>query len=153
MEIDYSFAGDLLGQVAEHMNYVYYHWERFDITDLVLKGLAEPDRKKLKHQALNDDAEVGSMAATKRRAVYAYEDLEKEAEISSDELLHPEKSAHTGSAAEIASKSIANYDSLTLLPASAIVAAGGWALGALADLFGGTFEEREIPWPTKRATT
>src|SRR6185369_3550210 len=34
-----------------------------------------------------------------------------------------------------------------LLPASIIVSSGGTALGALADLMGGTFQEREIPWP------
>jgi hypothetical protein len=150
MDLDYSSTGsDLLSQVTARMNFVTYHWERFDITDLVLKGLYGKNAKALKQQAISKNAEVGPLAATGRRAEYAYEDLKQESENSASDLLHPTQSATTGSASEVASKAIANYENLTLLPASAIVAAGGWALGALADLLGGTFEEREIPWPDK----
>lgn len=150
MELDYSsFGSDLLSQVAARMNYVSYHWERFDITDMVLKGLTSQDRKALKQQPVSDSAEVGPLAATGRRAEYDYEDLKQETKNSASDLLHPTQNATTGSPSEIASKAIANYENLTLLPASAIIHAGGFALGALADLVGGTFEEREIPWPNK----
>jgi Domain of unknown function (DUF4157) len=150
MKLDYSsFGSDLLSQVTARMNFVNYHWEQFDITDMVMKGLTGKDEKALKQQAMSSSAEVGPLAATGRRAEYAYEDLKQESEDAASDLLHPTQNATTGSASEIASKAIANYESLTLLPASAIVGAGGWALGALADLLGGTFEEREVPWPNK----
>ena len=150
MDLDYAAVGnDTLSQVSEAMNFVYYHWERFDITDLVVKGLKKSDEKKLKRQKVSSENEVGSMAATERRAGDAYRDLEGDTENSIEDLLHPVQASSTGSAADIATKAIANYENLTLLPASIIVSAGGWALGALADLMGGTFQEREIPWPEK----
>ncbi len=150
MELQYSFVGnDVLSQVVEAMNWVNYHWERYDITNLVVKGLSDKQKRDLKQQAPSSDAEVGKMAATGRRAEYAYEDLAQQTESSVSDLLHPTQSATTGSPAEVANKAIANYENLQLLPVSAIVDAGGWALGALADIMGGTFEEREIPWPDK----
>ncbi len=150
MELSYWPAGnDLLSQVTEAMNWVDYHWERFDITDMVMKGLTPQGNKRLKQQEQNDDAEVGKMAAAGRRVSYAYEDLKQETVDSASDLAHPTQNATTGSATKVVTKAIANYENLTLLPASAIVKAGGLALGALADLMGGTSQEREIPWPDK----
>ena len=51
---------------------------------------------------------------------------------------------------DVVTRAYANYLNLELLPASAIVAAGGWALGALADLFSGDYsQEREVPFPDR----
>jgi len=150
MQLEYSWAGsDLLSQTVEAMNWVNYHWERFDITNMVMKGLSDKARERMKQKKADSDATVGKMAAAGRRAEYTYEDLKEETENSIEDLSHPIESSTTGSATEIATKAIANYENLTLLPASAIVRAGGWALGALADMLGGTDQEREIPWPDK----
>src|SRR5262249_38328893 len=89
----------------------------------------------------------GKMAAAGRRAEHAVEDLAADVEHAAEGLANPVEAAHGKGPAEVVSRAIANVDSLRLLPASAIVSAGGVALGALADLFGGAFQEREIPWP------
>lgn len=150
MQLDYSIAGmDTLSQVVEAMNWVSYHWERYDITELVRQGLRDQASAELRHRATSDEAEVGRMEASGRRAETAVEDLGADVEHAVEDLADPIEAAHGGDPADVVTRAMANYASLELLPASAIVSAGGVALGALADLVGGTFQEREIPWPNR----
>ncbi|HEX6938800.1 MAG TPA: DUF4157 domain-containing protein [Longimicrobiales bacterium] len=151
MRLEYWPAGlDLLSQVVEAMNWVDYHWELYDVTALVREGLSrEQIQREHRHDAVSEEAEVGRMAATARRAEHAVEDLASDAERAVEGLANPVEAAHGGSAADVILRAQANFTSLELLPASAIVSAGGVALGALADLVGGEFQEREIPWPDR----
>ena len=150
MQLDYSIAWpDLLSQVAEAMNWVNYHWERYDITELVRQGLSEQAVAQRRHRAVSEEAEVGRMLATERRARMAVEELAEETETSVNVLLDPTGTALSGDPTEVVTNVIAAQANLELLPASAIISLGGISLGALADLMGGEFQEREIPWPRR----
>jgi len=149
MQLEYWPAGaDLLSQVVEAMNWVDYHWERYDITNMVRRGLRDQAVAGQRQRARSSDAEVGRMEAAGRRTEHAVGDLGADVEHSVTDLAHPVRATHGGNAADVVERAMANYESLVLLPASAIVSLGGAALGALADLMGGTFQEREIPWPS-----
>lgn len=147
MRLDYSIAGsDQLSQVVEAMNYVHYHWELYRVTDLVQGGLEE-QMMRARGRPTSAADRVGRLDATGRRAEQAAETLAEETMASARELASPVDAAHGGTPAELITRAQANFASLELTPASAIVSMGGVALGALADLYGGDFHEQEVPWP------
>ena len=150
MELDYSVAGsDTLSQVVERMNWVTYRWERFDITSMVLAGLAATASAQHRHAAVSSDASVSPLAASRVRARRAISDLQEETTNAASDLRHPIASARRGGATAVVRNAIANYESIALLPASALVALGSTALGTFADLVGGSFQERELPMPNE----
>lgn len=151
MRLDYAsvVGADQLAQLAEAMNFVHYHWEYFDVTALVLSGMDQ----QIQHQAqkpTSDEDKVGRLDPAARRAEQAAEQLGDETEAVVGELAHPVDAARGGTAGDVIARAQGNIDSLVLTPASAIVSFGGVALGAIADVFGGDFNEQEIPWPRKQ---
>ncbi|MES1240580.1 MAG: hypothetical protein ABUT39_03080 [Acidobacteriota bacterium] len=147
MKLDYRIVGDNLAQLVEGFNYVDYHWERYEITSLVKNGLRAETEKAYRRTAPSQAAEVGSFEGTEGRAKHAVKKLSRDVSNTVDDLRHPIDSAYTGTATEVLQNLQANKLNLQLLPASAIVALGGTALGGLADLIGGKAQEREMTWP------
>ena len=152
MRLDYAsvVGSDQLAQLAEAMNFVHYHWEYFDVTALVLGGMDQQIQQQQAQKPVSDDDKVGRLDPAARRAEQTAEQLGDETEAVVGELAHPVDAAHGGTAGDVISRAQGNIDSLTLTPASAIVSFGGVALGAIADVFGGDFNEQEIPWPRKQ---
>lgn len=147
MQLDYRIVGDNISQLIEGFNYVDYHWERYDITPLVEKGVKAETEKAYRKTAQSQAAEVGSFEGTAGRAKHSVKKLGRDAATAAGDVLHPVDSAYTGTATEVLGNLYANKLNLQLLPASAIVSLGGTALGALADLIGGKAQEREMTWP------
>ncbi|HWM92809.1 MAG TPA: DUF4157 domain-containing protein [Thermoanaerobaculia bacterium] len=152
MKLDYRIVGDSLQQLVEGFRYTNYHWERYDITDIVQKGLAKETEAAVERLAAaptSEEAEVDPLTATKRRAEHAAEKLAKEASGAANELMHPVEASSTQEATDVVSRIYSNVLNLEYLPVSVITNAGGQALGALADLVGGPAQHREVTFPRK----
>ncbi len=148
--LDYSIAGhDTLSQVVEAMNWVNFHWEVYNITAIARKGLGKTYTEQNKHNPLSDEAEIGKMEATGRRFEIVGDELVEDTETSIKGLINPEESSATGDLDELLLNTYANTLNIELLPVSAIIDYGGWAIGAFADLLSVDSQEREIPWPKK----
>lgn len=147
MSLNTSIAGNRLEQLIEGFNYIDYHWERYDITSLVEKGMRAETEKAFRRSVTDSSAEVGSFEGTEGRAKHSVKKLGRDARNAAHDLLNPAETAYTGTATEVLENLYANKLNLELLPASAIVSMGGTALGALADLIGGKAQEREMTWP------
>ena len=157
MVLDYeATTSDPFVQMAYYMNPVSYHWEIFNITDLLIRGLGmgKPMVEKAKRtQELSQDLEVNSQAAsaaqgaTGQRAANAVDQLSEETKDALRELRHPVKAAAGGSAVDVVSRAWANVLNLELLGASAITAAGGWLVQSFKDLLGDFSNEKEISLP------
>ena len=146
--VDYSIAGrDRLSQVVEAMNWVNYHWEVYNITPIARQGLGKSFAEANKHNPISEKAEVGKMEAAGRRFERVGDELIEDTETSIHGLLNPEETSATGDMSELLLNAYANKLNLELLPVSAIIDYGGWAIGAFADLLSMDSQEREIPWP------
>lgn len=171
MVLDYQrVTSEPLMQIAYHMNYVQYHWERFNITQIVKNSIGQRGEKEaastsrdaaravkeldvLRQQekaaraaAMDPKAEVGTLDAAKQRAELASRQLAEEEQKARAQLRDPASAAVGGSSTDVITRYLANQLNLELLDVSKITAAGGLALGALADLLGGPTSEQEVPF-------
>ncbi|PTL78083.1 DUF4157 domain-containing protein [Vitiosangium sp. GDMCC 1.1324] len=174
MVLDYAATtADPLMQIAYHMNYVQYHWELFDITQLVKNSLGKAgeqeaartsvtaarlvkavdvlreEEKKARSTPMDPNAHVGTLGAAERRAENLSEQLAQEEQTARAQLRDPASAAEGGSAVDVVTRYIANELNLSLLDVSALVAAGGISLGALSDLLAGPSSEQEVPFPNR----
>lgn len=154
MVLDYAATtSDPLLQMAYYMNLVSYHWELYDVTQMVRagigKGVEEETRRLGQTMGQSSQAASAASGATRQRAEHTVDQLSEETIRSWQELRDPRRSAEGGSAVDVITRTWANQLNLTLLPASAIIAAGGQALGALSDLMGAYSQEREIAFPRR----
>lgn len=174
MVLDYAATtADPLMQIAYHMNYVQYHWELFDITQVVKNSLGKAgeqeaartsvaaaravkavdalreEEKKARSTPMAPNAQVGTLDAAERRAENVSEQLAQEEQTARAQLRDPLSAAKGGSAVDVVTRYIANELNLALLDVSALVAAGGISLGALSDLLAGPSLEQEVPFPNR----
>jgi hypothetical protein len=155
MALNYAaVTSDPLMQIAYHMNAVSYHWELFNITEMVRAGMGRGVEQEAQRmgQTTPESRQAAAAAggATSQRARHAGEQLSEETIRSWEELRDPRRAAEGGSAIDVLTRTWANALNLYLLPASAIIAAGGQALGGLADLLGAYSQEREIAFPNRQ---
>jgi hypothetical protein len=153
--LDYAaVTSDPLMQIAYYLNAVSYHWELFNITEMVRagigRGVEEEARRMGQTTPPSQQRAAAAGGATSQRAEHAAEQLSEETFRSWQELRDPRRAAEGGSAIDVMTRTWANALNLYLLPASAIVAAGGQALGGLSDLLGAYSQEREIAFPNRQ---
>jgi hypothetical protein len=151
MALDYAaVAGDEpLLQMAYAMNVVDYHWEVYDITGVLKAGLAGGVEQGMRKQEPVAPAAAAAGGATRQRAAQAVDQLSEETMRSLQERRDPAKAAAGLGAVDAVTRAWANDLNIRLLGASAILAAGGQALHALADVTGGFAKEREIAFPDR----
>ncbi len=148
MKLEFSVVGHPLLEIAERLNSVNYHWEMYNITALAQRGLSEQAAVQRRQSAVSEAAEISRTATTRRRAQQAASDLAEDTETSVRGIVHPLDSAG-GDPVEAVTNLLANRVNLELVVPSAIIAIGGVALDALADLVGGYSQEREITFPNQ----
>lgn len=144
-----AVTSDPIMQMAYYMNTVRYHWELFNITEMVRAGMGRNAQEDARRTSENARAADASGGATRRRGQAAFEELSEETIRSWKELRDPRKAAEGGSAVDVVTRSYANELNLVLLPASAIKAAGGFLVQEIADLFGDFSQEKEISFPQR----
>jgi len=142
--------------LAYSMNSVTNYWEMFDITNILMRGMAmgssmveEARRTQELAQNLDTNSQA-SDAASGAAGQHVRNDLTQLSDEKKDalrELRDPVKAAAGGSAIDVVSRAYANALSLELLPASAIRAAGGWVVDEIWTLIGSHTREREISFP------
>lgn len=148
MVLDYAaVARDPLLEIAYRLNAVSYHWELFNVTRLVRSGLGHQAEAQGRTMPQNPQAAAAAGGATRQRAQNAADQLSEETVRSWRELRSPRRAAAGGSATDVVTRTWANELNLTLLPVSAIVAAGGWSVGAFVDLLGAYSKEHEVAFP------
>jgi len=142
--------------LAYGMNSVTYYWEIFNITDILMRGMAmgssmvkEAQRTQQLAQNLPQNKQAADAAdgALRQHGKNAIDQLSEETRDSLRELRDPVKAAAGGSAIDVVTRAYANYLNLELLPVSIIVAAGGFLVKAFASLLGGYQKEKEIAFP------
>ena len=136
-----------LVQMALYMNPVEYRWELFNVTQMVRAGMGAGALQEARRMGTNSQAARAADQANRQRISNDIDQLSEETVRSWHELRDPRRAAEGGSAVDVITRAYANQLNLALLPASAIIAAGGWLVHAIAGLFGRYSNEKEISFP------
>jgi hypothetical protein len=151
-------TGDPFRQMALYMNAVSYHWEIFDITAIVERGLkmgssmleeAKRTNELSRNLETNSRAAAAAQGATSQRAANAVDELKDETKQALRELRHPVKAVAGGSAIDVVTRAWANVLNLQLIDASALNLLGGILVKSFPDLLGDFTKEKEIAFPLK----
>ncbi len=147
MVLDWSMLGtqaDLLSMVTNQMAPITYFWEYFNITEVSKKGLTAEKAQSMRREAVSPENLVGPGGLIARDAERRAEDLAEDATTSAESMvrLRPGETA-----VEAVGRIGLEYDNLVLLPASALVSAGGLLIDTFSHLLSAWSNEQEIPWP------
>lgn len=172
MRLDYSVAGrDLLSQVVEAMNWVNYRWEVYDITTLFQQRIdeqvarlrareeeeapaptgpsaADVELDAMRNQAVSDANESGRMDAAERRWERYVENQIEDFENNLSDLADPE-AASDGSLIDTISTSLIAEFNLATTGLAATFGALAELINTFSDLLGGSFNDKEIPFPNR----
>jgi hypothetical protein len=172
MRLDYSVAGrDLLSQVVEAMNWVNYRWEVYDITTLFQQRIdeqvarlrvseeegapvsagpsaAEVDLDAMRNQPVSDANESGRMDAAERRWERYVDNQIEDFENNLSDLADPD-AASDGSLIDTVSTSLIAEFNLATTGLAATFGALAELINTFSDLLGGSFNDKEIPFPNR----
>ncbi|HPE75147.1 MAG TPA: DUF4157 domain-containing protein [Draconibacterium sp.] len=172
MRLDYSVAGrDLLSQVVEAMNWVNYRWEVYDITTLFQRRIdeqvarlrareaeetpvptgpsaADVELDAMRNQAVSDANESGRMDAAERRWERYVDNQIEDFENNLSDLANPD-AASDGSLIDTISTSLIAEFNLATTGLAATFGALAELINTFSDLLGGSFNEKEIPFPNR----
>ncbi len=172
MRLDYSVAGrDLLSQVVEAMNWVNYRWEIYDITSLFqrridehvarlkvqeLEGTPAPtgpaaadlELGAMRDQAISEENESGRMDAAGRRWERYVDNQIEDFENNLSDLADPDAASDGSMIDTIGTSLIAEFN-LATTGLSATFGALAELINSFSDLLGGSFNDKEIPFPNR----
>ena len=144
MNIDYATNNPYL-LISYSMNAIYYSWEIFNVTDVLHAGMGSGVLDEARRMKENKQAQAAAQGATRQKISNDVDQLYDETAQSLRDLRDPLQAARGKSAIDVVTRAYANRLNLELLPASAIITAGGWLIEAITTaLFDKYHHEKEI---------
>ncbi|WP_295433346.1 DUF4157 domain-containing protein [uncultured Thiodictyon sp.] len=148
MILEYAWAtSDPLLQLAYHMNAVSYTWEIFNVTQMIRAGMGKGVQEEARRMHESPQAQAAAGGANRQHMLNDVDQLSQESTRSLQELRNPRQAAEGRSAIDVITRTIANKLNLELLPASELIAAGGWLVRGFASLLDTYSQEKEIGFP------